>query len=167
MINPDCGVYFANRTVGIGSYNGIWELTFKTTGCVPGVYEVAMEVQDVYGKLGYALSQVELSSTDVEEEEGLDLSIDRFALNQNYPNPFNLSTEITFQLPVKSQVDLRIYNTKGQLVRSLIDDERDAGSYSITWDGKDGSGKVVASGIYFYKLTTSDFSSMKKMVLVK
>lgn len=168
VVTPNCGLSFANRTAGIGSYTGIWELTFKTTGCDTGEYEVTIEVQDVYGKLGYALSQVKLKkSTDVEEEEELNVSIDRFALNQNYPNPFNLSTEITFQLPVESKVSLKIYNTKGQLVRSLIDDEKSKGFYSISWDGKDQSGKEVASGIYFYRLAAGNFRAIKKMVMLK
>ncbi len=167
MVLPDCGIYFANRTIGIGTYTGIWEVTFKTTGCSPGTYDLSMEVQDVYGKIGYDLSQVQLSPTDVEEEQDPNLSIDRFALNQNYPNPFNLSTEIKFQLPVKSRVSLKIYNTKGQLVRSLIDGNRDRGIYSINWDGTDEAGMEVASGVYFYKLTAGDFTSIKKMALVK
>ncbi len=166
MVTPNCGVYFANRTTGMGSYIGIWKVTFKTTGCGPGDYEVYMEVQDVYHKIGYALTTVQLSPTEV-EEEGSDISIDRFALNQNYPNPFNLSTEIAFQVPVESKVKLRIYNTRGRLVRSLIDGIRNKGLYTIHWDGKDQSGNEVASGIYFYKLTAGDFTSVKKMVLLK
>ena len=166
MLTPNCGVYFANRTGGMGSYTGIWKVTFKTTGCGPGDYEVYMEVQDVYHKIGYALTTVKLSPTEV-EEEGSDITIDRFALNQNYPNPFNLSTEIAFQVPIESKVKLKIYNTQGRLVRSLIDGIRDRGLYTMCWDGKDQSGNEVASGIYFYKLTAGDFTSVKKMVLLK
>jgi hypothetical protein len=166
IVNPNCGVYFANRTSGNGTYTGIWELTFKTTGCGPGDYDVYMQVQDVYYKMGYAVTTVRLSPTGI-EEEGLDISIDRFALNQNYPNPFNLSTEIAFQVPVESKVNLKIYNTRGRLVRSLVDGILNKGLYNIRWDGKDEAGNEVASGIYFYKLAAGEFTSVKKMVLLK
>jgi hypothetical protein len=167
VVTPNCGVYFANRTAGMGTYTGIWEVTFKTTGCSPSEYQIYMEVQDAYGMIGYAFTDAKLNPSKVEDEEGSDVAIDRFALNQNYPNPFNLSTEISFQIPVQSKVVLKIYNAKGQLVRTLIDGKRGKGLYTIRWNGRDQSGKEVASGIYFYKLTAGDFSAMKKMVLLK
>jgi len=167
LITPNCGVSFANRTKGIGTYSGIWQVTFNTPGCTPGDYEIYMEVRDAYGKLGYDVTLVQLSTSEVDEEEGNNVSVDRFALNQNYPNPFNLSTEITFQLPVASSVSLKIYNTRGQLVRSLIEGNQTSGVYTVNWDGKDRAGNEVASGIYFYKLSAGNFSSIKKMVLLK
>jgi len=97
-----------------------------------------------------------------------------FALAQNYPNPFNPFTTIPFQVnrcqwpevsPVRTT--LKIYNIRGQLVRILVDEEKFPGNYKVIWDGKDNSGKEVASGIYFYQLKTPDFTSSKKMVLIK
>lgn len=126
-----------------------------------------MEVKDAYGKIGYDLTQVQLSPSEVDEEQGADLSVDRFALNQNYPNPFNSSTQISFQILAENRVTLKIYNTGGQLVRSLIDGNRSSGLYRVNWDGKDQAGNEVASGIYFYKLTAGNFSSIKKMILMK
>jgi hypothetical protein len=88
-------------------------------------------------------------------------------LGQNYPNPFNPSTRIAFGLNKDDHVSLRIYDVKGRLVRVVVDEQRKANRYERTWDGRDQSGRLLASGIYFYKLTTSDFSETKKMVLVR
>jgi hypothetical protein len=84
-----------------------------------------------------------------------------FALNQNYPNPFNPSTIISFNLPVRSDVSLTIHNVTGQKVADFSG-TYDAGVQEVTFDASQ-----FASGIYFYKLTTENFSSTKRMVLVK
>ena len=80
-----------------------------------------------------------------------------FALFQNYPNPFNPETEIRFQLPEASHVGLRIFNTLGQEIRTLVDSPYALGSHSISWEGKDHGGNLVASGVYLYQLQTGDF----------
>jgi hypothetical protein len=89
-----------------------------------------------------------------------------FGLSQNYPNPFNASTTIKFALPVDGKVSLKIYNVAGQLVKEY-QQEMNAGYRSITWDGTNASGKVVASGVYFYKLQAADFTKTLKMTLLK
>jgi flagellar hook assembly protein FlgD len=88
-------------------------------------------------------------------------------LAQNFPNPFNPSTTIKFDLKDKGFVSLKVYNVAGQLVRTLVNGERDANSYTVTWDGKNDRGGAVASGIYFYKMETKDFSQTKKMVMLR
>jgi len=88
-------------------------------------------------------------------------------LAQNFPNPFNPSTTIKFDLKEKGFVTLKVYNVAGQLVRTLVSGERDANSYTVTWDGKNDRGGAVASGIYFYKMETKDFSQTKKMVMLR
>lgn len=89
-------------------------------------------------------------------------------LNQNYPNPFNPITTISFSLPENSSVELNIYNIRGQKVRSLLDDQRDKGSHSIVWNGRNDNGNSVSSGIYFYKLEANNRTiDTKKCVLLK
>ncbi len=88
-------------------------------------------------------------------------------LDQNYPNPFNPTTQIRFTLPADGMVDLRIYNVRGQEVRRLANDRFPVGSHVLTWDGKDASGRGVASGVYFYKLVSGSTSLIKKMVMVQ
>jgi len=90
-----------------------------------------------------------------------------YALEQNVPNPFNPTTNISFALPKDSRVSLSIYNVLGQHVRTLVDDFVPAGNRTISWDGTDATGTTVASGVYFYKLKANDFSSTKKMMMLK
>ncbi|MFC1887941.1 FlgD immunoglobulin-like domain containing protein [Candidatus Cloacimonadota bacterium] len=86
---------------------------------------------------------------------------------RNYPNPFNPVTNISFSLLEASQVDLNIYNLKGELVRSLLSDVIPSGDNSILWDGRDDSGTIVPSGLYFYKLKAGIYTSTRKMMLMK
>ena len=85
----------------------------------------------------------------------------------NYPNPFNPVTTISYSLSKESEISLTIYTIKGQKVKELIKGTQPAGSYNVTWDGKDETGKAVGSGIYFYKLRTKDKELTKKMLLLK
>jgi hypothetical protein len=107
----------------------------------------------------------------VESTVGIDEAVENipasFALNQNYPNPFNPRTEIIFALPVKSDVDLTVYDLLGRQVRKLMSGEFEAGYHSVAWNGDDNSGKSVSSGIYFYKIETDDFSMTRKMIMLK
>ncbi|NUN10034.1 MAG: T9SS type A sorting domain-containing protein [Ignavibacteriaceae bacterium] len=86
-----------------------------------------------------------------------------FSLSQNYPNPFNPSTVISFGLPVASKVTLKIYNSLGQEVATLVNGEMlEAGAYSKSFDAS-----KLTSGVYMYKITTDNFSAVKKMLLTK
>ncbi|MDP8268975.1 MAG: peptidylprolyl isomerase [Candidatus Tenebribacter davisii] len=88
-------------------------------------------------------------------------------LYQNIPNPFNPETTIKFYLNEAEQVSLEIRNIKGQLVKTLLKSELQAGEHSIIWNGKDDSGHNVASGIYLYHLKTNNISEIKKAILLK
>ncbi len=93
---------------------------------------------------------------------------DNYVLEQNYPNPFNPSTTIRYSLKTAEYVTLSIYNTAGQLVVRLIDNQsQPTGTYQVTWDGTDEFGNQLASGVYLYRLSTSSFSATKKMMLLK
>ena len=85
-----------------------------------------------------------------------------FSLGQNYPNPFNPQTAINFALPEPSIISLEVYNVMGQKVTTLAEGQWNAGIHQITWDAS-----TVASGVYFYRLSTEDFVETKKMVLLK
>jgi hypothetical protein len=88
-------------------------------------------------------------------------------LSQNYPNPFNPQTTIAFSIKDRGAVSVKVYNVAGQLVRTLANENRAAGTYTLVWDGRNDGGSQVASGVYFYKLVTNNFSQTKKMVLLK
>ena len=88
-------------------------------------------------------------------------------LSNNYPNPFNPETNISFSMKEACDVELTIYNIKGKKVKTLLKDYREADYYTLTWNGKDDSGKPVASGVYFYKMKTNKYAATKKMILMK
>lgn len=85
----------------------------------------------------------------------------------NYPNPFNPVTTVFYSMPEAGDVRLDVYNIVGQHVRTLVDGHCEAGRHSVTWDGRDGSGTKVASGIYLYRIQIGDFRETKKMMLIK
>jgi len=86
----------------------------------------------------------------------------------NYPNPFNPETNIIFSLPGDSNIELDIFNIKGQKIKTLLRDQIEAGEHSITWNGEDASGKKVSSGVYLYKLKVNDDKEIiKKCMLLK
>ena len=89
------------------------------------------------------------------------------ALNSAYPNPFNPETNISFSLAEAGNVKLEIYNARGQKVKTLLNDKTTQGEHNLVWNGTDDSNKSVASGLYFYKLQTSDKNMTKKMMLIK
>ncbi|MDP6779791.1 MAG: cohesin domain-containing protein, partial [Candidatus Latescibacteria bacterium] len=122
-----------------------------------------------------------VSITDVEVSDGLgridllagveDASVRaipaEYALGQNYPNPFNPDTQISYQLPESGEVWLVVYNLLGQEVRVLAQGHQDVGYYRVVWDGKDTSGRSVSSGVYLVRMASGDFTSVKKMLLLK
>jgi len=91
----------------------------------------------------------------------------RFALEQNSPNPFNPSTQIQFSIPAGARVQLRIFDVRGRLVRALVDQDYDAGTWQVTWNGRDDTGRTVASGTYLYELRADDQRKVRKMGLLK
>lgn len=95
-----------------------------------------------------------------------------FELTQNYPNPFNPETTIHYTLPEAPsgtlyQVSLRIYNLAGQEVRTLVDEEQGPGRYGVRWDGRNGLGNPLPSGVYLYHIRAGNFSQNRKAVLIK
>jgi len=140
-----------------------------------------------------ALEKYQSITTDIENEDDNNNLPESFCLNPNYPNPFNPSTTIAFELraeskelktphpskrigrfltPPKSEVlavntSLKIYNIRGQLVKTLFEGKLPEGRYEVTWDGKDESGVPVASGVYLYRLKTAQGTITRKMILLK
>ena len=90
-----------------------------------------------------------------------------YKLAQNFPNPFNPATTINFDIRKKGHVSLKIYNVAGQLVKTMVNEVMDAGSYTKDWKGTNNIGANVASGIYFYRMESESFSATRKMVLLR
>lgn len=95
------------------------------------------------------------------------VSTPKFALEQNYPNPFNSSTRINFSVAERSNVRIDIFDVKGSFVRTVVNEQLDAGEWPVVWDGTDAHGNVMPSGTYVCKMTAGDFNQTLKMTLNK
>lgn len=116
-----------------------------------------------FGKVD-AYEAVSFSETSANDDV---LEVMGAVLGNNYPNPFNPETEIAFSILTEQDVELMIYNVKGQKVKTLLNSSVTKGDHSVKWMGEDETGNTVSSGIYFYQLKTDSFSSIKKCVLLK
>jgi hypothetical protein len=116
------------------------------------------------GTYAYRLKQIDNDGTyKYSNEAEVTLAVPTvFALNQNYPNPFNPSTVIGYQLPVSGSVTLKVYDVVGREVATLVNETKSAGSYQVTFNAS-----KLASGVYFYKLQSGSYTSVKKLVLMK
>ena len=112
---------------------------------------------------GASLLRDELATNVSEKEKSPYI----FNLNNNYPNPFNPTTTIEYQLKSAGKVIVSIYNTIGQLISMLVNENQTPGFYSVVWDGRNNEGAVVPSGVYFYYLVSGNFSQTKKMLYLK
>jgi hypothetical protein len=90
-----------------------------------------------------------------------------FALNQNHPNPFNSSTVVSYALPAREQVRLTVYSLTGQRVATLADGQREAGTYTVIWDGRDDHGRALASGVYLYHLRAGAREQTRRLLLLR
>jgi hypothetical protein len=135
---------------------------------IPGGAQIKLEaVQDAQEWGRYDNIEIRPATpTPVEPDPAKDRPT-MFQLHQNYPNPFNPSTAITYQLPASSSVQLKIYDTLGRVVRTLVKGVQSAGDYVIQWDGKNTRGESVSSGVYLYQLAVGSVVTTKKMLLSK
>jgi len=112
------------------------------------------------------MKELPINESPADEFENTALP-ETFTLEQNYPNPFNPETQISFTLPELEVVQLDIFNLKGQLVRTLVNCEMQAGRHAVRWDGKDSAGNQVAGGIYLSILRAGEYEAHRKMTLLK
>jgi len=106
--------------------------------------------------------EFDISTTPMAVSTGSSNLPKNYSLGQNYPNPFNPTTVIQYQIPVSGFVSLTVYNLLGQKITQLVNEEKPAGIYNVAFNAKD-----LSSGIYFYKLTSGNYTSIKKMILLK
>lgn len=140
----------------------------------PGIYEVSVFSPYGEGTLDHPVdlmfgdyigADIVLAVTNTGDENGL--LPERSSLGQNYPNPFNARTSISFNLQSEANVELSIYNIVGQKVTTLVSGQLSSGEHIVNWDGRDSNGREVASGVYYYRLSTDQFSDTKRMTLLK
>ena len=117
------------------------------------------------GRYSYKLVQIDFDGTRTESEV-INVEINyqpkEYALMQNYPNPFNPATTIEYSIAVDGNAKLKIFNTLGEEVKTLVNEYKTAGSYKINFDAS-----ALPSGVYYYKIETGRFTSVKKMILLR
>ncbi len=164
LLSVDGGLTYDEVIVEGTANSGVY--TWPATSGASTECRVRVIARDAAGLAGFDDSDADFSKgTSTDGPDSPDIR--DFYLAQNVPNPFNPVTTVRFGLPVSSPVSLRIYDTAGRLVRVLIDGHREAGHHEMTWDGLDGSGRPVASGVYFYRLAIGTFVEDRKMVLLR
>lgn len=158
--NHDNNGYMVDSYSNSSSDFGYSELHFKNDSLF---YKHIFRDGSVYDQIIYTPNSG--INTDVQD---LSASLSEFSLKQNYPNPFSSSTTIKFEVPKKTNVNLEIYDFLGKKVAVLIEGKSyEAGNYSVVWDGLNYNGEVASNGVYFYKLSTSEFTKSLNMVLLK
>ena len=90
-----------------------------------------------------------------------------FALGQNYPNPFNPVTRIMVEMPKDAVVDVAVYDIVGRRVATILSGEQAAGYHLVEWNGQNASGQSVSSGMYFVRMTSEQFTAVRKVMLMK
>jgi flagellar hook assembly protein FlgD len=116
-------------------------------------------------RIGYATSTI--TSVGVKEDVIESKLPIEFRLEQNYPNPFNPKTRIKYKIAKHTHVVLKVINSLGQEVRTLVNEKKPGGFYEVVWDGKNNFGQQVASGLYLYQLESNNFIQTRKMVLLR
>ncbi len=159
--SPDSGNLNSGETDEI-------EITFTSNGLLPGEHSCNLIIQTETGYEIYLPMSLTVNETVADD----DLLQFKTGLHGNYPNPFNPVTLISFSLTPEytGNAEIIIYNIKGQEVKHLFDNsisKLSAGQHTVEWNGKDNNNVPAASGIYFYKLRSGDFSSLKKMLLLR
>ena len=126
-------------------------------------YRLRANYQEDYSNFSNEVSFDYLISTDNENNDVALVT----SLQGNYPNPFNPETNIAYTLAKASKVKLKIFNLKGQLVKTLVNDYQPSGNHKIVWNGKNNQNRAVSSGIYFIKIETDDYQKTQKAILMK
>ena len=117
-----------------------------------------LNYNDIYQNMITSRNVLNAFLTDINEKSELH-SPDSYKLSQNYPNPLNRSTTIKYSIPKSSQVILKIFNTLGEEIETLVNEEKPVGTYELNWNAAN-----LPSGIYFYRLQAGDFVQTRKMI---
>ena len=176
VVNSSWAVDLVKRdgeSVGVDLARPAWQVVeLPLTLFEPGRYIRSIRFAGSLGGTFYlddlrlTVSQPSPAATAIREEHTV-TQPQSLALCQNYPNPFNSSTTIRFSLPQQEMVALTIYNLAGQEVATLASSLREAGTYTLRWDGRDGEGRELASGVYLYRLQAGEQVETRKLLLLR
>jgi hypothetical protein len=160
-----------------GGYNGNRDSNYLDLLLIPGTEHVLgrpqeeimdYESPEASDRLAQGLTPVALEMTEPGSAGVTPIGVTTYYLGENSPNPFNPQTTISFDLPKQRAVSLRVFDISGRLVRALIEGKVfGVGRSEATWNGRDDTGRRVASGTYFYRLEAGEYSVTKRMALIK
>lgn len=146
--------------------DGIFAAAFDDA--LEGTYTVTVYATDINGNFTRSSARsTYVRPAELTDSEETDVTFAEMVNLHNYPNPFNPTTTINFNLQEAVHVRIEIYNIQGQVINSVANGNYGAGSNNVEWDGLDGEGRPVASGLYFYKMKAGRYTSTKKMILMK
>ncbi len=147
----------------IGDDYGVVVLNF------PLFYMESLEAQDLMENAMESFGEEPYLEVDKDLPGGRSRVPQVFSLGQNYPNPFNPSTTIHYSIPGRAneRVSLKIYDLRGRLIRTVVDEEKKPGIYFVHWDGRDERGQEVGSGIFLYTIRAGNFKSTKRMTIIR
>ena len=149
-------VFFVSSSIpGNGIVDSIW---FDSRG----LYKRTYYTEYLGNHQIYTHTKIYIDSVFVDVDDHSNNIPENFYLSQNYPNPFNPSTTIEYSIPERSNVVIKVFDLLGRKVATLVNDEKSAGVYKVKFDGSS-----LSSGIYFYKLWTENYGTVKKMILIK
>ena len=129
------------------------DVTFVTTDLEIGTYDAQIEISSNDPVNPEIIIPIILNIIETDSDEIFILLVTK--LENNYPNPFNPTTLIKYQISKENKVELNVFNIKGQLVKTLINQIQSSGKYSAIWNGNDEYGKSVTSGVYLYIVSNS------------
>jgi len=148
----------------------LFSIFFSISFAFSQTYYLSVNLKDGT-KVTYEIAEINTIDfdkiTSVEDAEKVSHIIKSFKLLQNYPNPFNPSTTIQYELPKQGDVKVRIFNTTGQLIKTIVNQNQPAGLHKKVWNGQNESGHKVASGFYIYAVEFDNTVLTKKMILLK
>ncbi len=139
--------------------SSVYSQTYYMNVRMKGGGTTSIPIQDI--------QKITFSGVNAIRNEKLSTVIKTFTLLQNYPNPFNPTTTIEYQLPKIGNVEIKIFNVNGQLVKTLGITRQAQGMHTFVWDGKNNDEKTVASGLYLYQVTFENSMLAKKMLFIK
>jgi hypothetical protein len=136
--------------------------TTYNDGAVVSGTNYKLSAVDASGYAGGYAGPVEPDATGIG-----DIASYQFRLHQNHPNPFNPTTRITYEVASRVRVTLGVYDVRGGLVKTLVDEDKGPGAYTAEWNATDFAGERVSTGVYFYRLEAGRFAETRKMILLK
>lgn len=177
-VSADGGFSWTRVGSAINGVNGLWKQQTVSLShfCGAGNTDVRIRFRMISDAnagppfMGWFIDDIQITEgkdvTAVSRETNVVMP-EQYVLHQNFPNPFNPTTTIQFELPTSNKAALKIYNLRGELVRTLLEEQLNAGIHRAMWDGNDNTGRRQSSGVYFYKLETKDFNAVRKLILLK